>query len=99
MRIILAEDHCGDRLVAPYRNASASDAHALRQTGIFPAWRRDAIIHAMRKGRPIVLRKALVISSTALALSALTGVAFAMWMDNGARIFMTMIESGLAWCF
>lgn len=53
----------------------------------------------MRKGRPIVLRKALVISSTTLALSALTGVAFAMWMDNGARIFMTMIESGLAWCF
>jgi len=45
------------------------------------------------------LRKTLVISGTALALSALTGIAFAMWMDNGARIFMTLVESGLAWCF
>ena len=32
-------------------------------------------------------------------LAALTGLAFASWMDKGAAIFMAMIESGLAWCF
>ena len=33
------------------------------------------------------------------ALAAATGLAFAAWIDNGAGIFMAMVESGLAWCF
>jgi hypothetical protein len=33
------------------------------------------------------------------ALAAATGAAFAAWADNGAGIFMAMVESGLAWCF
>lgn len=34
-----------------------------------------------------------------IALAGATGMAFAGWVDNGARIFMVMAESGLAWCF
>lgn len=34
-----------------------------------------------------------------LALSAATGLAFAMWIDNGARILFSLAETGLAWCF
>ena len=34
-----------------------------------------------------------------VVLAVATGVAFAAWIDNGAGIFMAMIESGLAWCF
>jgi hypothetical protein len=32
-------------------------------------------------------------------LAAVTGLAFASWLDNGAAIFMAMVESGLSWCF
>lgn len=35
----------------------------------------------------------------AVALSAATGLAFALWMDNGAKMLMSLVESGLAWCF
>lgn len=37
-------------------------------------------------------------AATAL-IAAATGLAFASWVDNGAAIFMTMVESGLSWCF
>ena len=33
------------------------------------------------------------------AFAAATGLAFAAWVDNGAGIFMTMVEGGLSWCF
>jgi hypothetical protein len=32
-------------------------------------------------------------------LAAATGLAFAAWLDQGAGIFMAMIDAGLAWCF
>ncbi len=35
----------------------------------------------------------------AALLAAASGLAFASWMNNGAGIFMAMIENGLAWCF
>lgn len=41
----------------------------------------------------------LLLAAGALALSAATGLAFAGWLDSGARIFMAMAETGLAWCF
>jgi hypothetical protein len=41
----------------------------------------------------------LLLAAGALALSAGTGLAFAGWLDSGARIFMAMAETGLAWCF
>jgi len=39
------------------------------------------------------------IATAGVVLAAATGAAFAAWVDNGAGIFMTMVESGLAWCF
>lgn len=39
------------------------------------------------------------IAIAAAALAAASGAAFAAWMDHGPGIFMTMVESGLAWCF
>jgi hypothetical protein len=41
----------------------------------------------------------LLLAAGALALSAATGLAFAGWLDGGARIFMAMAETGMAWCF
>ncbi len=35
----------------------------------------------------------------AALMAALAGVAFAAWMDRGAKIFMAMAETGLSWCF
>jgi hypothetical protein len=34
-----------------------------------------------------------------LAFAAVSGLAFAMWMQHGAKIFFAMAESGLSWCF
>jgi hypothetical protein len=39
------------------------------------------------------------IAIAAAAIAAATGAAFAAWVDQGAVIFLTMVESGLAWCF
>ncbi len=40
-----------------------------------------------------------LLAAGAILASGATGLAFAGWLDNGARIFMTMAETGLAWCF
>lgn len=34
-----------------------------------------------------------------IVLAAATGAAFASWMDQGAGIFLAMVDAGLAWCF
>lgn len=44
---------------------------------------------------PTVAKFAAVVA----VLGVATGLAFASWIDNGAGIFMAMVESGLAWCF
>lgn len=41
----------------------------------------------------------VILAVGAVLLSGATGLAFAGWMDSGARIFMAMAETGLAWCF
>ncbi|WP_295809392.1 hypothetical protein [uncultured Nitratireductor sp.] len=41
----------------------------------------------------------LKISAATLLLAASTGLAFAMWLENGAGIFLALAESGLSWCF
>ena len=38
-------------------------------------------------------------SPPASLLAAVAGLAFAAWADNGADIFVAMVESGLSWCF
>lgn len=35
----------------------------------------------------------------ALALSAVTGVAFASWIEHAPAIFTTLVDQGMAWCF
>ncbi len=39
------------------------------------------------------------IAAAVAVLAAVTGVAFASWIDKGAGIFMATVEAGLAWCF
>ncbi|WP_175556724.1 hypothetical protein [Aerobium aerolatum] len=34
-----------------------------------------------------------------LALSAVTGLAFASWIEHAPAIFLTLVEQGMAWCF
>lgn len=29
---------------------------------------------------------------------ALLGLAWALWMDHGAEIYLALVQSGLAWC-
>ncbi|WP_297560172.1 hypothetical protein [Nitratireductor sp.] len=40
----------------------------------------------------------IVMGAAALVLAALTGLVFAMWLENGADIFLALAQSGLAWC-
>jgi len=35
----------------------------------------------------------------AALLAGLGGVGLAMWMKNGAALFLSLAEAGLAWCF
>ncbi len=35
----------------------------------------------------------------AVAFAAVSGIAFAAWLDHGAAIFMSMVGTGLSWCF
>ena len=35
----------------------------------------------------------------AAAFAAVSGIAFAAWLDHGAAIFLSMAETGLSWCF
>lgn len=46
--------------------------------------------------RPVA--KWIVMGAAALVLAALTGLVFAMWLQNGAGIFLALAQSGLAWC-
>ena len=42
----------------------------------------------------------LAIGAAAVALlGAIAGVGFALWSQNGPRMFMALVESGIAWCF
>ena len=42
----------------------------------------------------------LAIGAAAVAvLGAIAGIGFALWSQNGPRMLMALMESGLAWCF
>lgn len=41
----------------------------------------------------------LKISALAFLLASMTGVVFALWIENGSRLFLSLVQSGLAWCF
>ncbi|WP_309086030.1 hypothetical protein [Chelativorans sp.] len=40
-----------------------------------------------------------VVAAAAMLLAGLGGLGIAMWMENGAAIFLSLAEAGLAWCF
>ncbi len=44
-------------------------------------------------------RRSLGVAFAAAADAALVGLGLAGWLDDGARIFMTLAEAGLSWCF
>jgi hypothetical protein len=59
--------------------------------------RRRGYIQAMT--RPASIQGALALAAAAVALSAVTGLAFAGWLGHGADIFLSLAQSGLSWCF
>jgi hypothetical protein len=48
---------------------------------------------------PVSVSTAAKIALGAAVLAAAAGIAFASWLDQGAGIFMTMVDAGLSWCF
>lgn len=43
-------------------------------------------------------RTILAFGAAAFA-AAMVGLGLAGWLESGARMFMTLAEAGLAWCF
>ena len=56
-------------------------------------------MYGAMKRLPSSFRPIAWIALAVAALAATTGLAFASWLDNGARMLMALTESGLAWCF
>lgn len=46
----------------------------------------------------ISVQTAAKIALGVVAFGAVTGAAFAAWMQHDAGIFRAMVEAGLAWC-
>lgn len=44
-------------------------------------------------------RRALIWALAILAAAVLSGLVFAMWVENGPQIMMALGNSALAWCF
>lgn len=40
-----------------------------------------------------------VLAAAGVALSGVAGLGFALWWRYGERIFVTLVENGLAWCY
>jgi len=64
---------------------------------LFPPAVQDYLLRMKLMAGPT--RNLARIAIAAAAIAAATGAAFAAWVDQGAGIFLTMVESGLAWCF
>ena len=64
--------------------------HATRHVAPF---HRDALV-PVRRGA----RRTAVAALAVIAGGALIGTAMAGWTEKGVVIFLTMAESGLAWC-
>jgi hypothetical protein len=48
---------------------------------------------------PVSVSSAASIALGAAAFAAVSGIAFAAWLDHGAAILLSMAETGLSWCF
>ncbi|MBD0414739.1 hypothetical protein [Oryzicola mucosus] len=53
----------------------------------------------MIKGPPITRATAGWLALGTAAFAAVSGLAFALWMENSAAIFLSTVEAGLSWCF
>lgn len=53
----------------------------------------------MKQVQPISLATTAWIALGVMAFAAATGLAFASWVDKDAGIFMSLVESGMSWCF
>ncbi|MBX3596862.1 MAG: hypothetical protein KF874_04735 [Rhizobiaceae bacterium] len=52
----------------------------------------------MSSNRKSILWTAAKLTLGAAMLAGATGAAFAAWLNHGDEIFLSVIESGLAWC-
>ncbi|MCT8996893.1 hypothetical protein [Chelativorans intermedius] len=50
------------------------------------------------KPAPDSLQRLLAVSAFAMLLAALAGLGFALWMENGVAMFISLAQAGLAWC-
>ncbi|WP_201285581.1 hypothetical protein [Chelativorans xinjiangense] len=50
------------------------------------------------KTAPANLPAFFKLGALAMLLAALAGLGLAMWIENGAAIFISLAEAGLAWC-
>ena len=57
------------------------------------------MLRPMNAHGPVSVSSAARIALGAAAVAAVSGIAFAAWLDQGAKILMSMVETGLAWCF
>lgn len=85
----------GGRPLQGRRRGSAAAAAASIQH-LFPRPRRVYIPVMMR---PVSVQSIFAVGAAAALFAAATGLAFAGWIGNGARIFLSLAESGLSWCF
>lgn len=53
----------------------------------------------MKMVSPAPAATGLKIAFGVLLFAAATGAAFAAWVDNGAGIFLSLVEAGISWCF
>lgn len=71
----------------------------LRHRGLFPEPARQAYISVMKNHPALSPPRLAGMLLAFAAFAAMSGFAFAMWMQHGTKIFLTMAESGLSWCF
>ncbi len=53
----------------------------------------------MKLTAPMPFATAARIALGFAVLAVATGLAFGAWLDQGAGIFLAMVDAGLAWCF
>lgn len=56
-------------------------------------------VESMRQLQPTSLATTAGIALGVAAFAAMTGLAFAAWLDNGASIFLSLVDAGMSWCF
>jgi hypothetical protein len=75
------------------------DRFALRHRGLFPERMPKDYISAMKNHPALSSPRLAGMLLAFAAFAAVSGLAFAMWMQHGTKIFFALAESGLSWCF